>query len=144
MSHHTKPEMTAGAGNRTLFTRSQVSTLHKRTIIDSFLIIVFNQHLEVFHYILADCAILTEPTPILSCEDNTLTWYTDITCGAAVVKIPSDLHQRLRDRLLLESKYPILRLVIINKINSNFSSSTSYASQFSTTVRPTRRRKKNF
>lgn len=82
------------------------------------LIVVFNQHLEVFYFILTDCTILTKPTPVLSCEDNTLTvtWYTDITYNAAVVEIPSDQYQRLTDKLLLESKYPILGSVITNKI----------------------------
>ena len=65
--------------------------------------------------VLSDCKPLTHAE--LSCENDTLTvtWPTDITYDGTVTQIPHKLLKRLTDRLLFESRHPILSLVITSR-----------------------------
>ena len=62
-----------------------------------------------------DCSPL--PQAELSCEKDTLTvkWPTDLTLNGTITRIPEKLKQRLTQRLLRESKHPILSIVISNR-----------------------------
>ena len=63
----------------------------------------------------SDCKPLTHTE--LSCVNDTLTvtWPADITYNATVTQIPYELLKRLTDRLLFESRHPILSLVITSQ-----------------------------
>ena len=53
----------------------------------------------------------------LTCQDDTLTvtWDTDVIFNGAVTKLPDDLNNRIRNRLIDASKFQILQLVVISK-----------------------------
>ena len=53
----------------------------------------------------------------MTCADDILTvkWSTDITYDGTVTEVPSELYQELTDRLVEQSEYPILDLLIISR-----------------------------
>lgn len=53
-----------------------------------------------------------------SCKNDilTVTWSTDTTYDGRVSEIPTDSYNRLTDRLIEESNYPILGLVVTSRI----------------------------
>ena len=57
------------------------------------------------------------PHAELACHNDTLsvTWSTGMMFDATVTSVPGDLAQRLTDRIVEGSKYPILGLVIISR-----------------------------
>ena len=52
-----------------------------------------------------------------SCKNDilTVTWLTDTTYDGRVSEIPTDLYERLTDRLIEESRYPILGLIVTSR-----------------------------
>ena len=50
----------------------------------------------------------------MTCKNDTLTvtWPTDVTYAAAVTDIPDGIRQKITQRLIKESNFPILNLVV--------------------------------
>ena len=55
----------------------------------------------------SDCKPLTHANDTL-----TVTWPTDVTYAAAVTDIPNVVRQKITQRLIKESNFPILNLVV--------------------------------
>lgn len=70
------------------------------------------------HNSFVDCGSATGLEPELSCSNNTLTasWPTNVTFSGIVQSIPTALYNRLTGRLTLQSKFPILHVVVTNQI----------------------------
>ena len=66
--------------------------------------------------IFLDCSAGSDSVT-LSCENDLLvvSWSTDVTYNGSVTEIPAYLFNRLTDRLISESRYPILYLVVISR-----------------------------
>ena len=63
-----------------------------------------------------DCSAGSD-SATLSCENDSLvvSWSTNVTYNGSVTEIPAYLYNRLTDRLISESRYPILNLVVISR-----------------------------
>ena len=53
----------------------------------------------------------------LTCQNDTLTvtWSTDITFDATLLEIPTALYSKLTQRLIEESRFPILYILLLNQ-----------------------------
>ena len=66
-------------------------------------------------YTFSDCTPVQQVQ--LSCENDTLTatWSTNVVYDARVIRVPDDINQRVRDRLLNSEAHLILKMIIINR-----------------------------
>ena len=66
-------------------------------------------------YTFSDCTPVQQAH--LSCENATLTvtWSTNVVYDARVTRVPDDINQRIRERLLNAEAHLILKMVIINR-----------------------------
>ena len=63
-----------------------------------------------------DCSAGSD-SATLSCDNDSLvvSWSTNVTYNGSVTEIPAYLYNRLTDRLVSESRYPLLNLVVISR-----------------------------
>ena len=63
-----------------------------------------------------DCSAGSD-SATLSCENDSLvvSWSTNVAYNGSVTEIPAYLYNRLTDRLVSESRYPLLNLVVISR-----------------------------